>query len=45
MEAHEVDPQGAELIERIHQLAQAASESVVAVNNHGIHEPLLAVSK
>ncbi len=45
MEAHEVDPQGAELVKGVHQLAQAASEAVVTVDNHGIHQPPAALRK
>jgi hypothetical protein len=43
MQAHEVNSHGAELVKCVHQLPEAARETVVAVNNHGIQPPLPAV--
>jgi hypothetical protein len=45
MQADEVDAECAELFERVDQVAQAASEPVVTINENDVHAPAPAIGQ
>jgi hypothetical protein len=44
MQAHELDPKCPKLLQSVHQLAQAAGEPVVAIDNDHVYTPPATVS-
>jgi hypothetical protein len=45
MERNEVDPQGVELAQGVHQLPKAPGESVIAIDQHGVKLASLGVGE
>jgi hypothetical protein len=45
MQAYEVDSKCAKLFQRIHEMAQAASEAVVALDKYDVHATATAVGQ